>query len=298
MALLLSNKLDSIDCLNTPASFFLGLHLSGSNSQRTAAVILNLDKTQKIPEIGGVYEKIGSIGSIFSDERLLTIIVNTDLEREIFTDVPLSLPPCGLCERPVCPGVIECHDLAVAYMLKLSQSNRTLKKGRKKRPINPQSQRLWDVAHLDDDRFRGIDLSYNSGKSSPNIRIKAFKKRLLALQKQHELLETSVPHVLAVLASNFGLSKESCLNYRCFENGSLHREKIFAELVARSWIKPSTGELEERISHSVDVFHAFICSLVNTFYHQKMLTKPPDEVYTSQGWIYLPHIDAIPQYSG
>ena len=297
MAPLLSNNHGSKDYLKAPANFFLGLHLSGSNSQRTAAVILKVDKSQKIPEIGGVYEKIGSIGSIFSDERLLTIIANTDLQREIFTDVPLSLPPCGLCERPICPGVVKCHDLAVAYMLKISQSSRTPRKGRKKRPINPQSQRLWDVAHLEDERFRGVDLSYNSGKSSPNIRIKALKKRLLSLQKQHELLETSVPHVLAVLASDFGFSKESCLDYRSFENGYLHREKVFAELVARSWIKPRNDEIEEGVLHSVDIFHAFICALVNTFYCQKKLTSPPDDVYSSQGWIYLPEADTIPKHS-
>ena len=292
MTLFLSNKLGSGDSPEAPANLFLGLHLSGSNSQRTAAVILKHDKTQKAPEIEGVYEKIGSIGSIFSDERLLTIIVNKTLRRVIFTDVPLSLPPCGLCERPVCPGVVECHDLAVAYMLRLSQTSRNPQKRRKKRPLNPQSQRLWDMAHLDDDRFTGLDPSYNSGKSSLYIRIKAFKKRILALSKQHELLETSVPHVLAVLAADFGFPKESCLRYRSFDRGLSHREKIFSEFVKRSWVKSSSDDLKERVVSSVDVFHAFICSFLNTFYHNKMVTQPPDEVYTSQGWIYLPQDDS------
>lgn len=289
----LSKNLGSLDGHETSASSFLGLHLSGSNSQRTAAVILNIEESEKIPSIEGVYEKIGSIGSIFSDERLLTIIVNKDLRREIFADVPLSLPPCGLCERPICPGVLECEDLAVAYMLRLSQSNRTPEKKRRKRPLNPQSQRLWDTAHMDDERFKGIEPSYNSGKTSLYIRVKAFKKRMVALSKNHELLETSVPHVLAVLASDFGFSEESCRNYRSFENGAIYREEIFREIVARSWLKPSVSELEERICSSIDVFHAFICALVNTLFHQNMVARPPDEVYGSQGWIYLPEAPEV-----
>ena len=291
MTLFLSKSLGSTECSDTPVNSFMGLHLSGSNSQRTAAVILKLDKSHKIPEIDGVYEKIGSIGSIFSDERLLTIIVNKNLEQAIFTDVPLSLPPCGLCERPVCPGVVKCHDLAVAYMLRLSHDNRNSKKRRKKRPLNPQSQRLWDMAHLDDERFSGIDHSYNSGRSSLNIRIKALMKRIRSIDKQHELFETSVPHVLAVLAFDFSFSRESCINYRCFEEGFAHRERILRELALRSWVKFSSEGEKERIAGSVDIFHAFICALVNTFYHSRMVTEPPDEVYSSQGWVYLPKIN-------
>ena len=88
------------------------------------------------------FGKIGGVGRLFSDERLFEIIRQFRPD-EVVIDCPVTEPPCVTCQRPRCPGVDACEDLAVAYMQSLVIGS---EQGRKrKRPLNPQTQRIWDV---------------------------------------------------------------------------------------------------------------------------------------------------------
>ncbi len=125
---------------------YAGLHISGPNSLKSVVIVLEGALPIKPLNIAGLYEKIGSQGKLFSDDRLVDILQLRGPFQEVFVDCPLSVPPCVSCERPVCPGAINCEDVSVAYMLALNEKIKSLGV-RKKRPINPQSQRLWDIIY-------------------------------------------------------------------------------------------------------------------------------------------------------
>ena len=161
-------------------TFHTGIHISGSNSLRTAIVILKIADGHASLGLEAVYEKIGSIGSQFSDDRLVEIIRH-QRTTSLFVDSPLTLPPCGMCQRSICPGVLRCEDLSVAYMLKLDRTKTVVGKKRNKRPINPQSQRLWDVNNRAS-YFKDCEASYNSTKIPLYIRSIALQKRLQAIK--------------------------------------------------------------------------------------------------------------------
>src|SRR5262249_33428731 len=125
-----------------------GVHLSGPNANKTALAVLVGDPRKSPLKIAKVYEKIGAFGTLFSDERLAHILTLDGPFAEVFIDCPLTVPPCVACQRPMCPGVVKCDDVSVAYMLAISSKVRR-RGARKARPVNPQSQRLWDVMQLD-----------------------------------------------------------------------------------------------------------------------------------------------------
>src|SRR4051812_37782130 len=84
---------------------FVGIHLSGSNAHKTACVILQGTPLFEPLRVSKLYEKIGSSGSLFSDERLVEILLRETPVETVFVDCPLTVPPCVACERAVCPGV-------------------------------------------------------------------------------------------------------------------------------------------------------------------------------------------------
>ena len=118
-----------------------GIHLSGPNSPETSIVIMTGQFLDGNLKMSYVFEKIAAFGSLFSDDRLFELIKITS-PSEVFVDCPLTVPPCVSCERSLCPGVPACEDMAVAMMQAIaSGASKT-----RKRPLNPQTQRLWDVS--------------------------------------------------------------------------------------------------------------------------------------------------------
>src|SRR5690606_8451149 len=152
-----------------------------------------------------------------------------------FIDAPLTSSPCDMCVRAVCPGVLHCEDLAVAYMLKLNEECK--KSGRrKKRPLNPQNQRLWDVAFGLDPRFSGLEPSFSSNKIALVARAKALAKRLQRLEPAVGLKETSVPHTLAAMASAFHDYQRASQLYRNFEAGGQYRKQLVTFFLKQGWL--------------------------------------------------------------
>ena len=109
---------------------FLGIHLAGPNSEKTtiAAAQKNAYSQYVITDI---YEKIGSFGDLFSDDRLVDLIRYIGPYPVLFLDAPLSSPPCVSCVRSTCPGVVGCADLSVAYMLSINGKLRAKRKSKK-----------------------------------------------------------------------------------------------------------------------------------------------------------------------
>ncbi len=140
----MQNKNDNPKNLSKQPLRHIGIHLSGPNSHKTSIVCLEGDLHHEPLTVVKVYEKIGSFGSLFSDDRIVEMIRHLGPAEEAFVDCPLTVPPCVACVRSSCPGVKGCEDITVAYMMHLaSLIDQT--KGKRRKPLNPQSQRLWDV---------------------------------------------------------------------------------------------------------------------------------------------------------
>ena len=118
-----------------------GIHLAGPNSLKTILVIMTGHLGEGNLKIDSIYDRLGPLHKLFSDDRLFEILRKERPDR-IMIDSPLTVPPCVACTRLSCPGVIACEDIAVAYMQRMLESSQGR---RRKRPLNPQTQRIWDV---------------------------------------------------------------------------------------------------------------------------------------------------------
>jgi hypothetical protein len=265
-----------------------GLHISGPNSPKSAIVIL--DGSPLPMNITGLYEKIGSQGKLFSDDRFVDILSLAGPFNEVFVDCPLSLPPCVACERPVCPGVAQCEDVSVAYMLSLTAKLKA-RGSRKKRPVNPQSQRLWDIMYQSEMTHLPAQASYSANLAPLVVRAKTLQRRLNTVSPPIKLKETAVAYALEALCTLTGLSEQVCREYRSFENGLQHREEIIERFIEIGWVsgKEELANLETVI-HSVECFSAFVAGLMAAFCHVGISTRAPKTFIPHEGWVYLPQL--------
>lgn len=292
---------------------FAGVHLSGSNANKTSLVVLegpSLAAGAHGPEaeggespaplkIGKVYEKIGSFGSLFSDERLVEILAHGGPFAEVFIDCPLTAPPCVACTRPVCPGAVKCEDVSVAYMLKVS--GRLRRRGaRKARPINPQSQRLWDVLQLDRLEAQGaerLEPSYSANLAPMVARSRTLQRRLNGLLPKIELKETNVGSALEMMRRPLALPDAVRVLYRNFEGGLACRREVVESMIERRWLDVGDGlvgeDVLDTLSRSVETFHAFVSAWVAALHHLGMTTERPEAYVEGEGWVHLPELELL-----
>lgn len=266
-----------------------GIHLSGPNSQRTAVIVLAGHPLIKPLKIIGLYEKIGSQGKLFSDELLVDVLKYEARLDRVFVDCPISLPPCVACLRPVCPGVVECEDVSVAYMQALAQRLRR-QGARKKRPINPQSQRLWDIAfQAESDRM--FEPTYSANLAPLVIRARTLQRRLNLALPHLQLFETSVSHGLQRLCLRLGMKDDTCEHFRSFERGKLIRSEIVKRMIAQHWVDEESVEDWSDVWTSVDTFQAFITAVTGAFVTAGMTQLRPLDFLESEGWVFLPEFN-------
>lgn len=255
--------------------YFIGIHISGPNVSKTSIVILN-GQPNKIPlTIYGLYEKIGSVGKLFSDDRILDILSIQKFYKFICVDSPLSVPPCVNCKLSICPGILNCENINVAYMLRLNEKLKKEFRLRKKRPINPQTQRISDIIYqlyiktlINTKSPKILSLftepSYNSNLIPLITRATILQKRLNYLSPQYTLIETSIPWALLQIANFYNLSLQHLEHYKNFEHGKNYRFKFLEVLIKNHWINISMKD-RKNICYSIENFNAFIASLTCAF---------------------------------
>lgn len=274
-----------------PRGRFAGVHLSGPNANKTALAVLEGEALSSPLKIGKVYEKIGSFGTLFSDERLVEILVHGGPFQEVFTDCPLTLPPCVACQRPTCPGAVKCDDLAVAYMLSISSQVRR-RGARKARPVNPQSQRLWDVLQLVDADADRLEPSYSSNMAPLVARARTLQRRLNALTPRIELKETSVAHALEAVRLILDLPDEVRTAYRSFEVGLDQRVQIVEAMLDAGWLEdPDEPETLCAITDTVEGFHAFMAAFVGAMHFVGHTDDVPAGFVAGEGWVHVPEVE-------
>lgn len=267
---------------------FAGLHLAGPNANKTALVVLRGRPGVAPLRIDAVYDRIGSYGGLFSDERLVEILTRTGPYAEVFVDCPLTVPPCVSCQRPVCPGAMQCDDVSVAYMLAISSKVRR-RGARKARPVNPQSQRLWDVLQLESPRAERLEPSYSANLAPLVTRARTLQRRLNALDHRVELQETSIVNTLERMAVALKLPRDVKLTYRSFEDGLDTRHGIVDRMVERGWLEDDEAQAAEAVS-TVETFHALIAAWVGALREIGLTGKRPKGFVEGEGWVHLPEL--------
>ena len=276
-----------------------GIHLSGPNAKKSAVVILSSNNSEA--KFVSLYEKIGSVGSLFSDERIIDILSLSPMLRHVFVDCPTSEPPCVKCERPSCPGVVRCDDVAVGMMLAIDQK-RGRKGGHKLRPLNPQNLRLRDAMYGRGSEFGNMEPSYSANLAPLVVRARTLQRRLRAAMPELELRETNVPFLLRQLERLHG-QKDWVRGYRAFEQGYRTRMEILKCLTqapSRADAKPFGVKLDDdsmnQIAISVESFHAFMTAamaLWASFGHAK---ERSDYFAGNPGWVELLDISRAGQF--
>jgi hypothetical protein len=283
---------------------YAGIHLSGVSANRTSIAIVRGRILESPLRIMKVYERIGSFGSLFSDERLLEVLTHAGPFAEVFVDCPLSVPPCVACTRPICPGVVSCDDVAVAYMLRANERLRR-RGAAKSRPLNPQSQRLWDVYQLES-RLEGDrpEPSYSANLAPLVTRAMTLQKRLRGAALPIDLRETSIPHAIQELAGPLDLGRRVFQTYRRFEGGQKVRLGILNQLIVQGWLELDFDLTEsregddppavEQIAQTPETFHAVIAALVAAMHKVGLTQPPPSHFGGGEGWVHVPRLSTTP----
>ena len=272
---------------------YAGVHLAGPNARKSAVVLLESFEDHVC--FLSLYEKIGSLGTLFSDERILNILKDQAQLKGTMVDCPVTEPPCVECERPVCPGVLRCDDVTVAMMLAIEQQ-RGRKGAHKLRPLNPQNQRLWDVMYARGGSFGNLEPSYSANLAPLVVRARTLQRRLRAVYPKLILRETNIP----ILVSQLGTLLDGDdwgLQYRSFERGRKIRSKILTSLatgaIPQLTIKFNDPRDEKLILNSVEAFHAFMTACMAAW-RQRGYALPPTPFFEEHpGWVHLIQTERI-----
>ena len=233
------------------------------------------------------FEGVGGVGQLFSDERLFQIIerFKTSL---VFIAAPLTEPPCVRCTRLSCPGVDACEDIEVAYMHYMV--NQSPKSKKRKRPVNPQTQRLWDVKRWADPEIEAEEPSYSANKAPITVRAKTLYRRLRELDFPVEVKETQVSGMLQCFSSRLGIRPQRLAEYRAFEVGRERRQEIVERLFR---LKIVDLNFLDECATSPENFGALWAAIAAKIHQAGKTRVPTNALFEKAGWVYLPDPSAI-----
>ena len=257
---------------------WVGLHLAGVNTAKSAVVSFAI--RNGIPEVVRMMDKVGPLGKVTADERLLEIISQCHPSDVIFVDAPLSSPPCVSCLETVCHGAMSCSDIRVAYISALAQ-----KAGARRRPVDPQAHRVWDVLQMQDRRF--VDPTYTSNHAPLVIRAQVLEKRLRLMYPLVRFKETHISLALMRMAGALNMSLGELKQFRKFENGLQIRQKIATSMLESRLAKMSPSQFEN-VSHSLEAFLAFISAWLCVQDYLERLQPAPRQYPAGESWVWLP----------
>ncbi len=265
---------------------FAGIHLAGANSHKTSIAILGSTTNFSSFRLIKLYEKIGSLGSLFSDDRVVEILAQTPNLAEVFIDCPLTLPPCARCMLAACPGALACSDPSVGMMLK-SQSQSRHRGAKKARAFNPQSHRLWDV--WQSSAGPRSEPSYSANLAPLVTRAMVLTKRLHGELPHVTVRETQVSSALSGFLGHLGFDQISLMLFKNFEKGLAMRREILEALVKSDTVVLTSDDVG-RIGQTVEGFSGFITALVGAYHYHGLTTTKPIGFTCDEGWVYLPHV--------
>lgn len=264
---------------------FIGVHLGGAKSDRTALVLLDYYPSQKKLFLSEIYPNIEASHGVSSDQVLFDLINENlaDLE-SINLDAPLKFPKCIRC-RLKCPGYEACKEKEIVWMWKHFK-NKSKKKKRSK-IFTPYTQRACEVyisSNVDDSLLPPETLGSNLAPLT--ARAHFLLRRLPAkLQKNEVFPKLSVLKIgepLHVAKSHLGFYNHSV-------GGDVSRQVFLEALVREDRAFIYHQDFTKLISN-LDVFDAFVCAYTGFLKFSKQVQKPPRDFPLNDGWVEIPSI--------
>lgn len=277
----------------------VGIHLSSFKSKNTALAFLKRrsgaaadggEAENVIYELSSVYERVGSSGAMSGDDRISAILACEGQMHEIFVDCPLNVPPCVSCRLPSCPGLARCPDVRVAYMQSV-QAGSLLKKPAKRRMINPQAQRVWDVFQTYGLGQSGQEPVFGTTNAPLAVRALTLARRLREGFPDLTLKEASVPAFIQELAAAAGVP--ALLHYRDFEAGGSSRRAFLDLVIDDGALGFRLGDLHgfrAQAAESLPVFSALVTALMAACYLEGRAAAVPPALVDLGEQVYFPDL--------
>lgn len=251
-----------------------GLELGGQ--KRTSVVVLDIFPKERkafIDKALVVEEEEGR--SV--DESLLSFLTQIPLQR-LGMDAPLSFPPCVSCRLDVCPGVRQCQEAPVRWMVEAS--TKALPNPYQLRPLDVLIREDWqkNLSFLFDESF-GANRGPRAARASYLLR-----------HLKIPLLEAMPRLALAAVGNWYGFEAREVRLCRDVERGVAQRLSILEKLGSpQAKGIPSLFLYEEDIvlfSENLLLFDALWCALMAFFAELDLLEDSPWE--SSWGWVAKP----------
>jgi len=279
---------------------YLGLHLGGAKSDRTAVVVFDVFEEEE-PK-GGHFKRF--LVDIFSgirgepeegaDENLLRIVKeNQENLRWIGVDAPLSLPPCILCQLE-CPGAQNCSVEAVKWMRRDLEGRLIQpRRGKRHKPIAPYIERPVDVflRQYLGEGFGQVAISEALGATTAS---KAGRMQYLMRHLKdrngnpHALIEVNPTLSLALLKEEFNLTTRDLKYYRDLQEGGSVRMRILDRINEENKVFLYENDIGTLVS-SLPAFYAFLCAYT-AYLSDLGCTVAPEEGFPKEsGWVAIPN---------
>ena len=172
-------------------------------------------------------------------------------------------------------------------------------KQRKRKKVNPQGHRLWDVFQTSVAGVTNQEPTWSSNHAPLVVRARTLQRRLNSVD-QIKLEETHVPCVVDILARELRIDtggNRASIVYRSFENGKRFRGDLVRSMVRAGLVADNSHpDLSSGILYSsVEVFHAFVTAWVAGMFATGNTVRPTDGfVDAGGGWVHLPEIGVLP----
>jgi hypothetical protein len=129
------------------------------------------------------------------------------------------------------------------------------------------------------------------------IRARTFERRVRAANPGLQVFETSMTHLLKVIAPILGVSPQDLEHkYRHFGTGKQIRQQVLGAMVKAGWLVPCSKDVPDLhtvVAESVENFQAFMCSWVSALYVWGQTSQRPKDFVDHEGWVFLPDADHL-----
>lgn len=281
---------------------YLGLELSGAKNAKTTLAVLEYYPREKKVFLLDVHTGIGADGTSSSDDVLIETVqdhADEHADLKMGVNVPLTLPPCLICNRKNCSALTCSSSTEVKWMKNFASkaalsSNRKLTtsklKAKQKEFFTPYTQRpveLWlkheVLCKLPDKIKFELDETLGSNKAPLAARMHYLKPYF----EQYQLHEVLPKLTVALLMPYLKLKKKTIQEYRKLEEGVAARNTIIEKMSENLDIFIYDRDLK-KITQNINAFDAFLCAYTVLLYDRNECVNPPRSFPVESGWIQYP----------
>ena len=261
---------------------FLGIHLGGAKSDRTAYAYVEYFPDQKKNFLNHVQTRIKADGDISSDLLLYEeIIARKSKIKFLAYNVALSLPKCMTCKLK-CPGYEMCDEEEILWMWDNYRKN--IEPRKNKKIFTPYTERCVEHYILASTDEKMQVQSALGANMAPLTARAHYINRRLKMPSIEVFPQLSVSRICAAI----GVSKNSIQSYKHPVHGEGARQTILKNLIDRKVSFFYEQDLR-LLSANVESFEAYFSALTAVLKFKNQCEKRPKDFPRKEGWIEIPN---------